>query len=285
MEIKKIAVLGAGTMGNGITQVSAQSTFKVTMYDIDQKFLDRGMNTIKKNLGRSVEKGRMSQGDMDVIISRISTSLSLKEAVADADLVIESVPEIIDLKKDIFKQLDEICPKDTILASNSSGLSISEIASVTSRQDKVIGMHFWNPAFLMKLVEIIKGVDTSEETLNNVVAVGKAMGKEPVVAKDSAGFCGNRIGCPMINEAFFVLGEGIASAEDIDKAMYFGWNHPMGPLALADMIGLDIMVDVMNYFHKEMGDKYRPAPLMVQLVRAGRLGRKTGKGVYDYTQK
>ena len=285
MEIKKIAVLGAGTMGNGITQVSAQSTFKVTMYDIDQKFLDRGINTIKKNLGRSVEKGKMSQSDMDVIIARINTSLSLKEAVADADLVIESVPEVMDLKKDIFKQLDEICPKDTILASNTSGLSISEIASATSRQDKVIGMHFWNPAFLMKLVEIIKGIDTSEETLNNIVAVGKAMGKEPVVAKDSPGFCGNRIGCPMINEAFFALGEGIASAEDIDKAMHFGWNHPMGPLALADMIGLDILVNVMNYFNKELGDKYRPAPLMVQYVRAGRLGRKTGKGVYDYTQK
>jgi len=282
-EIKKICVVGAGVMGSGIAQVCAQAGFPVNMYDIKQEFIDKGLNNIKGNLKRSVEKGKISQDEADKILGRIATTIDLKQAAKDVDFVIEAAPENMEIKKQVFKDLDEFTPKNAILASNTSSLSITEIASATKRPEKVVGMHFFNPAPVMKLVEVVKGHLTSQETVETVKELAKKLGKTPVECKDSPGFIANRICVPMINEAITALQEGIASKEDIDLAVKLGYNHPMGPLELADLIGLDIILAIMETYYKEFNDpKYRPATLLKQMVRAGLLGRKTGKGFYQY---
>ena len=282
MDIKKIAVLGAGQMGNGITQVAACAGYDVTMIDIKQEFVDRGIAAIEKSLAKLVSKERMTQEDSDASRARISLSVD-RGVCADCDLVIEAVPEILDLKISIFQELDEICKPETILASNTSSISISTIADSTSRPDKVIGMHFMNPVPIMKLVEIINGKDTSEQTNSAVLQASETMGKTPLSCNDSPGFVSNRILCPMLNEAILTFQEGVAQPEAIDGIMKLGMNHPIGPLALSDLIGLDTVLHIMNVLHDGMGDdKYAPAPLLIQMVEEGKLGRKSGQGFYTY---
>ena len=285
MAIKKVCVLGAGLMGNGIVQVCAQAGYQVAMRDIEQRFVDGGMNTIKKNLAREVEKGKRTQADMDAILGRIRPTLDMKEAAADADVVVEVIIELLEVKKKVFQELETIVKPECLFFSNTSGVSITAMAAVTQRPEKFIGTHFFNPVPVMKLLEIIKGYETSEQTLQAALEWGKSLGKETIVVNEAPAFAVNRILCPMLNEAFFVLGEGIASARDIDTGMVLGCNHPIGPLALSDLVGLDTLLHVQENLHRELGDKYRPAPMLVKLVRAGRFGRKSGKGVFDYTKK
>lgn len=268
-------------MGGGIAQVAAQAGYLVILNDIKEEFVKRGMDMITKNLTKSVEKGKLVSSEKEAILNRISKSTSLQDADA-ADLVIEAAIEKIEVKAQIFSQLDVICPKETILATNTSSLPITEIAAFTKRPDKVIGMHFFNPVPAMKLVEIIRGLATSNEVYKIVESISIAMGKTPVEVKDFPGFAANRILIPMINEAIYTLNEGIATVEDIDNVLKLGMNHPMGPLALADFIGLDTILSIMEVLHQGFGDKYRPCPLLRKYVKAGWLGRKTGRGFYQY---
>lgn len=280
--MEKIFVIGAGTMGAGIVQAFAQKGYEVIVRDIKDEFVERGIAGINKGLSRLVTKGKMTEEDKEAILSRITGTTELALA-ADCDLVIEAAVENMQIKKEIFAELDGICKESTILASNTSSLSITEVASATKRADKVIGMHFFNPAPVMKLVEIIKGIATSQETFDAVKELSVAIGKEPVEVAEAPGFVVNRILIPMINEATFILQEGIASVEDIDTSMKYGANHPMGPLALGDLIGLDVCLAIMDVLYNETGDsKYRASNILRKYVRAGYLGRKSGRGFYNY---
>ncbi|MBO8156598.1 MAG: 3-hydroxybutyryl-CoA dehydrogenase [Bacillaceae bacterium] len=282
MEIKNVMVIGAGQMGSGIAQVCAQSGFNVKLNDISEEALQRGLGGIEKNLARSVEKGRISEEDKQNTLNRLQTTTSLQDA-NDCDLVIEAVIENMDIKSKVFKQLDEITPEHAILASNTSSLPITEIAAVTNRPEKVIGMHFMNPVPVMKLVEIIRGLATSDETYQAIEDMTKALNKTPVEVNDFPGFVSNRVLMPMINEAIYTVYEGVATPEAVDEVMKLGMNHPMGPLQLADFIGLDTCLYIMEVLYEGFGDsKYRPCPLLRKYVKAGWLGKKTGRGFYVY---
>nr|WP_321230461.1 3-hydroxybutyryl-CoA dehydrogenase [uncultured Psychroserpens sp.] len=283
--MKNIAVIGAGTMGNGIAHTFAQSGFKVQLIDISEASLKRGMDTIGKNLDRMVSKERISEDDKKATLNNITTFTDITAGVKDASLVVEAATENIDLKLKIFKQLDEACGKDTILASNTSSISITQIGAVTSRPEMVIGMHFMNPVPIMKLVEIIRGYNTSDEVTKTIMELSKTLGKVPTEVNDYPGFVANRILMPMLNESIETLYNGVAGVEEIDTVMKLGMAHPMGPLQLADFIGLDVCLSILNVMYDGFKNpKYAPCPLLVNMVRAGKLGVKSGEGFYDYSE-
>jgi len=282
MDIRKVCVVGIGTMGSQIGILCAKAGYETWMVEKTPELVEEGLKRIRSFIQKQVDKGKMDKEIGDRILSLIKTTVDLSEAVADADLVIEAVFEDIELKKDLFRKIDKLCPKKTIFSSNTSTLWITEMAAATSRPDRFIGTHFLIPAALTPLVEVIRGLDTSDETYTTIIEFLKSLGKDTVTVSDSPGFVINRLYLPMVNEAFIALDEGLASAEEIDRCCTKGLGLPLGPLAAADAFGLDILLSCMKTFHRELGEKYRPAPLLVKLVKAGRLGRKTGRGVYDY---
>ncbi len=283
-QVHTIAVIGAGIMGRGIAHAAALGGYRTILEDLLPNALRKAETEIRANLDKAVELGKVSAPDADSAFKRLEYAGSVEEATREADLVIEAVPEEMESKIEIFTLLDKLCRPATILASNTSSLSVTEIASVTYRAKKCVGMHFFNPVHKMKLLEVVRALETDNDTLSTVVEVGKRMGKEVVVIKESPGFITSRINAMIGNEAFNMLQEGIASAADIDKALKLGLNHPMGPFELVDLVGLDTRLSILEYLHKSLGDKYRPAPLLVQYVKAGRLGRKSGRGVYEYPE-
>jgi 3-hydroxybutyryl-CoA dehydrogenase len=283
--VQTIAVIGAGIMGRGIAHAAALGGYRTILEDLLPTALRKAESEIRANLDKAVELNKVTAADADAAIRRLQFAGSVEAAAREADLVIEAVPEEMESKIEIFTLLDKICRPATILASNTSALSVTEIASVTYRAKKCLGMHFFNPVHKMKLLEIVRALDTDDETLAAAVEVGKRMGKEAVVIKESPGFITSRINAMIGNEAFYMLQEGIASAADIDKALKLGLSHPMGPFELVDLVGLDTRLSILEYLHKSLGDKYRPAPLLVQYVKAGRLGRKSGRGVYEYPEQ
>ncbi|GBD15447.1 putative 3-hydroxybutyryl-CoA dehydrogenase [bacterium HR26] len=283
-QIQRVAVVGAGTMGRGIAQVVAQAGLVVTLIDREPDIVRSALEHIRQQLERAVQRGRLDAEQASVALSLIAVDTGL-EAVSDADLVIEAVPEVVDLKRDIFHRLDQYCAQQALLASNTSSISITLLGAATGRPERVLGLHFFNPVPVMKLVEVVRGLRTADETIEAAVQFARRLGKTPVVVKDSPGFVSNRVLMPMINEAVYALMEGVASAEEIDTVMRLGANHPMGPLELADLIGLDVVLQILEVLHHDFGDpKYRPCPFLRQMVAAGKLGRKSGEGFYRYEE-
>ncbi len=284
-DVKTVAVIGAGIMGRGIAHAAALGGYRTILEDVLPASLRKAESEIRGNLDKAVELGKVLRSDADAALARIEFAASVEEAARPADLVIEAVPEEIESKIEIFTLLDKICPPATILASNTSSLSITEIASVTYRPKQCLGMHFFNPVHKMKLLEVVRALETDDPTLAAAVDVGRRMGKEVVVVKESPGFITSRINAMIGNEAFYMLQEGVASAADIDKALKLGLNHPMGPFELVDLVGLDTRLHILEYLHRSLGEKFRPCPLLVQYVKAGRLGRKSGRGVFEYPEQ
>ena len=284
MEIERVAVIGAGTMGRGIVHAAALSGFRVTLQDVDSGVLERALEGIQKEMQKAVERDRLSVGEMRGGLERISPTESLEEAVKEADLVIEAVPEEMELKLEIFGRLDKLCPERAVLATNTSTMSPTEIAAATSRPERCIAMHFFNPAHKMKLVELVRGLETADETVEAARDVAERMGKETVEVEEFPGFVTSRINCLVGNEAMNMLVEGVASAPDIDKALRLGLGYPMGPLELADLVGLDARLRNLEHLHQTLGEKYRPSPLLYKLVAAGHYGRKSGRGIYEYDE-
>lgn len=281
-EIRKVGVLGAGTMGNGIAHVFARSGFPVVLCEVEQRFLDRGLETIRKNLGREAEKGKISQQDVQAALHRIEGTVD-RAALLACDFIVEAATERFEIKRSLFQDLDAMLPTEVILASNTSSISITKLAGQTGRPDRIIGMHFFNPVPVMKLVEVIRGLATSQETFDTVQGLAQKLGKTPVEVNDAPGFVSNRVLMPLLNEAMFAVMEGVAAPEAVDEVFKLGMAHPMGPLTLADFIGLDVCLDIMRVLHDGLGDpKYRPCPLLIRMVDAGWLGRKSGRGFYTY---
>jgi 3-hydroxybutyryl-CoA dehydrogenase len=282
MSIRHITVLGAGTMGHGIAHAAMAGGYQTRMYDVNDAAVQKGAKAIEGVISKGVELGKVASADADAMRGRLSTTTSLAEALADTDFVIEAAPERIDLKLSLMQEIDKLAPASAVIATNTSALSITEMAGVVRDPTRVAGMHFFNPVHRMKLVEIVRALESSPETLQTIEDVSKQMGKETVLVRESPGFITTRVNASIGNEAFYMLMEGVASARDIDKALKLGLNHPMGPFELVDLVGLDTRLSILEYLHRSMGEKYRPCPLLAQYVKAGRLGRKVGRGVYDY---
>ncbi len=280
--IRKVAVLGAGTMGHGIAQVAAQSGYEVTLYDVARPALERARQRIEASLEKLLGKGRISEADRSATLERIEETASLSEALRQADVVVEAAPERIELKLELFAQIDRHAPPGALLGTNTSSLSVTEIAGATGRPQDVIGLHFFNPVPVMKLLEVVRGLRTSDETTERALAFGRSLGKEPITVRDWPGFATSRLGIVLCAEAVRMVEQGVASVEDIDKAMKLGYRHPMGPLELTDLVGLDVRLAIMEHLHRELGEQFRPPALLRQMVRAGKLGRKSGQGFYDY---